>query len=208
MNNVQHVKWCMKQTKLTSESSCPTDSCLEIRRSWFQSPLGAIFDEFFFFFALPCVKICQIIWQKRLSWKTKLYIIIIISTCNELHNKYTHKVANALFLCSHRFVLSDYILFGLWRLLLEHDYNIFLILIFSRCDMAVWSPIRFLKKKWCDATAAKYITNCYLKMSLFLNSNIYLLLLKLESFYIYFDLETGKLPCSWYWYIFLPNNCY
>ena len=25
-----------------------------------------------FFFALPCVKICQIIWQKRLSWKTQL----------------------------------------------------------------------------------------------------------------------------------------
>ena len=26
-----------------------------------------------FFFALPCVKICQIIWQKRLSWKTQMY---------------------------------------------------------------------------------------------------------------------------------------
>ena len=25
-----------------------------------------------FFFALPCGKICQIIWQKRLSWKTQL----------------------------------------------------------------------------------------------------------------------------------------
>ena len=25
-----------------------------------------------FFFALPCVKICQIIWQKRLSWKTQM----------------------------------------------------------------------------------------------------------------------------------------
>ena len=43
---------------------------LKIRRSWFQSPLGAIFDELFS--ALPCVKICQIIWQKRLSWKTQL----------------------------------------------------------------------------------------------------------------------------------------
>ena len=28
MNKVQHVKWCMKQTKLTSEISCPTDSLL------------------------------------------------------------------------------------------------------------------------------------------------------------------------------------
>ena len=28
MNKIQHVKWCMKQTKLTSEISCPTDSCL------------------------------------------------------------------------------------------------------------------------------------------------------------------------------------
>ena len=28
MNKVQHVKWCVKQTKLTSEIFCPTDSCL------------------------------------------------------------------------------------------------------------------------------------------------------------------------------------
>ena len=28
MNKVQHVKWCMKQTKFTSEISYPTDSCL------------------------------------------------------------------------------------------------------------------------------------------------------------------------------------
>ena len=27
MNKVQHMKWCMKQTKLTSEISCSTDSC-------------------------------------------------------------------------------------------------------------------------------------------------------------------------------------
>ena len=26
MNKVQHVKWCMKQTELSSEISCPTDS--------------------------------------------------------------------------------------------------------------------------------------------------------------------------------------
>ena len=36
----------------------------------FQSILGAIFDEIYF--ALPCVKICQIIWQKRLSLKTQM----------------------------------------------------------------------------------------------------------------------------------------
>ena len=40
-----------------------------IRRSWVQSLLGAIFDEFVF--APPCVKICQIIWQKRISRKTR-----------------------------------------------------------------------------------------------------------------------------------------
>ena len=35
MNKVQHVKWCMKQTKLTSEISCPTDSCLaQLVRHW------------------------------------------------------------------------------------------------------------------------------------------------------------------------------
>ena len=44
---------------------------LKIQRSWFQTPLGAIFDDFF---AHPCVKICQIIWQKRLSWKTQIRI--------------------------------------------------------------------------------------------------------------------------------------
>ena len=43
---------------------------LKIQRSWFQTPLEAIFDNFIF--ALPCVKICQIIWQKRLTWKTQL----------------------------------------------------------------------------------------------------------------------------------------
>ena len=35
MNKVQHVKWCMKQTKLTSEMSCPTDSCLaQLAEHW------------------------------------------------------------------------------------------------------------------------------------------------------------------------------
>ena len=29
-----------------------------------------------FFFALPCVKICQIIWQKRLSWKTQVLLFL------------------------------------------------------------------------------------------------------------------------------------
>ena len=54
MNKVQQVKWCMKQTKLTSAISCPTDSCLaqlvehQIRRLWVQPPLGAIFDEIYF----------------------------------------------------------------------------------------------------------------------------------------------------------------
>ena len=28
------------------------------------------------FFAFPCVKICQIIWQKRLSWKTQMLHLI------------------------------------------------------------------------------------------------------------------------------------
>ena len=37
----------------------------------FQSHWGQILTNFF---ALPRVKICQIIWQKRLSWKTQLCI--------------------------------------------------------------------------------------------------------------------------------------
>ena len=52
MNKVQHVKWCMKQAKLTSEISCTTDSCLaQLVRHWpedledFQSPMGGIFDN-------------------------------------------------------------------------------------------------------------------------------------------------------------------
>ena len=36
------------------------------------NPTGSIFWRNFF--ALSCVKICQIIWQKRLSWKTHLFI--------------------------------------------------------------------------------------------------------------------------------------
>ena len=62
----------------------------KIWRSWFQSRLGAIFDEIFF--ALPCVKICQIIWQKRLSWKTQWYY-----NCHQLEfftNSQRYKNAN------------------------------------------------------------------------------------------------------------------
>ena len=78
MNKVQHVKWCMKQTKLTSEISCPTDACLaQLVRHWPEDlevlvsiPTGGNFWRNFF--ALPCVKICQIIWQKRLSRKTQM----------------------------------------------------------------------------------------------------------------------------------------
>ena len=40
-----------------------------IERSWVQFQLGAIFDDFFF--ALPCVKICQIISEKR-AYREKL----------------------------------------------------------------------------------------------------------------------------------------
>ena len=45
-----------------------------IKGLWVQSPLGAIFGKFYF--ALLCVKICQIIWQKRVSWKTQLFLMI------------------------------------------------------------------------------------------------------------------------------------
>ena len=56
MNKVQHVKWCMKQTKLTSEISCPTDFCLaqlvehksDDQEVMSSNPLGRIFDEIFF----------------------------------------------------------------------------------------------------------------------------------------------------------------
>ena len=78
MNKVQHVKWCMKQTKFTSEISWPTDSCLaQLVRHWPEDlevmasmPTGGNF--WLFCFALPCVKIYQIIWQKCLSWKTQM----------------------------------------------------------------------------------------------------------------------------------------
>ena len=54
-----------------------------IRWSWFHSPLGAIFDDFFFF-ALPCEKICQIIWQKCLIVKNsnfKLVFNLVFHDC-------------------------------------------------------------------------------------------------------------------------------
>ena len=78
---VQHVKWCMTQTKLTSEISCPTDSCLaQLVRHWPEDPEALVSNPtggnfWWIYFALPCVKICQIIWQNRLSWKTQLATI-------------------------------------------------------------------------------------------------------------------------------------
>ena len=40
---------------------------LMIWRLWVQPPLGAFFDEIYF---VLCNFRCQIIWQKRVSWKT------------------------------------------------------------------------------------------------------------------------------------------
>ena len=85
MNKVQHVKWCMKQTKLTSEISCPTDllpsSVGRALVSWSGGPgFNSHCTEgnfWWIFFALPCVKIRQVIWQKRLSWKTQLKSLLI-----------------------------------------------------------------------------------------------------------------------------------
>ena len=56
MNKVQHVKWCMKQTKLTSKISCSTDSCLaQLVRHWPEDlevlvsiPTGGNFWRIFF----------------------------------------------------------------------------------------------------------------------------------------------------------------
>ena len=42
------------------------------------NPTGGNF-WWIFFFALPCLKICQIIWQKRLSWKTQLFLVMNLS---------------------------------------------------------------------------------------------------------------------------------
>ena len=60
MNKVQHVKWCIKQTKLTSEISCPTDSCLaQLVRHWTEdsevlvsNPTGGNFWWIFFWSSL------------------------------------------------------------------------------------------------------------------------------------------------------------
>ena len=41
-----------------------------IRRSWVPTPLGTVFDEFFF--VLSCMEICQITWMKHVSWKTRM----------------------------------------------------------------------------------------------------------------------------------------
>ena len=90
MNKVQHVKWCMKQTKLTSEISCPTDFCLaqlvehksDDQEVMSSNLLGTIFDEFFF--GLPCVEICQIISQKRVSWKIRMMPYLSINSYQQL----------------------------------------------------------------------------------------------------------------------------
>ena len=65
-NEHQHVKWLMKQTKLTSEISCPTDSCLaQLVRHWPEDPevlgfnphWGQFLTIFFFFFF--CSFLCK-----------------------------------------------------------------------------------------------------------------------------------------------------
>ena len=49
MNEVKHVKWCMKQTKLTSEISCPEDPEVLV-----SNPTGGNFWRFFF-----CSSLCE-----------------------------------------------------------------------------------------------------------------------------------------------------
>ena len=68
------------ETKSTSEISCPTDCCLaQLVRHWPEDPEVLVSNPtggnfWHFFFAFPCVNICQIIWQKCLSWKTQLSV--------------------------------------------------------------------------------------------------------------------------------------
>ena len=42
------------------------------------NPTGGNFWRIFFLL-FPCTKICQIIWQKRLSWKTQLFLCQFVS---------------------------------------------------------------------------------------------------------------------------------
>ena len=79
--------WSGAQNKLSTLQKSPTQqiSCLaQLVEHWphdlevlVSIPTGGNF--WWFFFALPCVKICQIIWQKRLSWKTKLSRVNLLS---------------------------------------------------------------------------------------------------------------------------------
>ena len=46
------------------------------------NPTAAIFWRIFF--GLPCVKICQVIWQKCLSWKTQMFLSSILSILSQI----------------------------------------------------------------------------------------------------------------------------
>ena len=65
-----------------------------IQRSWVQSPLGAILDEFFF--AFPCMKICQMISQKRVSSKTRM------SFWSQEHLFWNERLLSSAWFCHHK----------------------------------------------------------------------------------------------------------
>ena len=71
------------ETKLTSEIFWPIHTRLvQSGRAleWWSRGHGFNHDwGQNFFFVLPCVEICQIIWQKRMSWETRMFPHV--STC-------------------------------------------------------------------------------------------------------------------------------
>ena len=71
MNKVQPVKWCMKQTKLTSEISFPTDSLLaqsvECKTDYLEI-VGSIPNFFILLFTINDAGFCQDLAENN-EWK-------------------------------------------------------------------------------------------------------------------------------------------
>ena len=102
MNKVQHVKWCMK---LTSEFSCPTDSCLaQLVRHWpedlevlVSNPTGGNFWRIFFYSSL-CKDLSDNLTETPIVKNSKGYLIFpilarfcVLHQIEDLINKYNSK---------------------------------------------------------------------------------------------------------------------
>ena len=152
MNKVQHVKWCMKQTKLTSEISCPTDSCLaQLVRHWPEDPevlvsipTGGNFWRNFF-----CSSLCKNLSDNLTETpivknSTVKYLFYRINCVYLQFQTFLTIINNAFLQCNHNLVLTNsdlhVILFLISHFMLSKisnaSYNLNKLHFFSNINVA------------------------------------------------------------------------